>query len=94
MERRYKYTPADERAGDGKKIGVKQAAQQMGVSDQFIRIGLQRNILPFGYAVKMSRWVYYINPVLFENYIKKTASPVAPGSAVSKERTLNNDTTV
>ena len=31
-----------------KKISVKEAARCMGKSDQFVRIGLQRGLLPFG----------------------------------------------
>lgn len=55
-----------------KKITVAEAATAMGVSQQFVRIGLQREILPFGCAVKMSgqRYTYYINPNKFNNYIK------------------------
>ncbi len=49
------------------KMTVKQTADLMGVSPQFIRIGLQRGILPFGYAVKMSgRYVYWISKEKFE----------------------------
>lgn len=41
---------------------VKEAAKLLGKSEQFVRIGLQRGILPFGYAVKMSsKWTYYIS---------------------------------
>ena len=44
----------------------------MGVSPQFIRVGLQTGRLPFGTAVKMSsRWTYYINPDKFFAYISK-----------------------
>lgn len=44
-----------------KRITVKEASKIMRCSPQFIRIGLQRGILPIGYAVKMSsRWTYYI----------------------------------
>lgn len=54
-----------------KKIPVAKAAEIMGVSKEFVRIGLQRGTLDFGVAVKMSsRWTYYINPQQFENYIK------------------------
>ena len=39
-------------------------------SEQFIRIGLQRGLLPFGTAVKLStRYTYYISPKLFYEYI-------------------------
>lgn len=52
------------------KITVREAAKILGKSDQFIRIGLQRGILPFGWAVKTSsQWSYCINPVLFSQYL-------------------------
>lgn len=42
---------------------VQEAARLMGKSQSFIRIGLQRNILPFGYAVKTGkdRYSYFIS---------------------------------
>lgn len=53
-----------------KRIKVSEAAKILGVSSQFIRIGLQRGTLPIGNAVKMSsRWTYYINPHQLEMYI-------------------------
>ncbi len=52
-----------------KGLSVKEAAALMGKSQQFIRIGLQRNILPIGSAVKIStQWTYYISPKLFEEF--------------------------
>lgn len=55
-----------------KKFKVADAARMMGVSQQFIRIGLQQGIFPFGTAVKMSsRWTYYINEEKFLAYISK-----------------------
>lgn len=52
------------------RVTVKKAAERMGVSQQFIRIGLQRGILPFGYAVKMSdRYTYHISKKKLEEYI-------------------------
>jgi hypothetical protein len=51
------------------RLSVKEAAQILGASEQFIRIGLQRGILPFGNAVKLStRWTYYISPSRFYEY--------------------------
>jgi hypothetical protein len=51
-------------------ISVKDAAQIMGKSQQFIRIGLQRGLLPFGTAIKLSSiWTYHISPKLFYEYI-------------------------
>lgn len=42
---------------------VTEAAELMGVSPQFIRMGLQKGVLPFGYAVKVSknRYTYFIS---------------------------------
>lgn len=53
-----------------KKVSIKQAAKIMGVSPQFIHIGLQTGRLPFGTAVKISsRYTYYINKEKFFAYI-------------------------
>ena len=42
---------------------IAEAAKLMGVSMQFVRVGLQKGILPFGYAVKISegRFTYFIS---------------------------------
>lgn len=51
-------------------IKVEKAAEIMGKSQQFVRVGLQRGLLPFGTAVKMSSiWTYHISPKLFYDYI-------------------------
>lgn len=51
------------------KIKVTEAAAVLHVSDQFIRIGLQRGILPIGTAIKMSsKWTYQISPKLLADY--------------------------
>lgn len=54
-----------------KKISVKEAARCMGKSDQFVRIGLQRGLLPFGNAVPGTGacWNYYISPTKFRDYV-------------------------
>lgn len=46
---------------------VTEAAELMGVSPQFVRVGLQKGVLPFGYAVKMSksRYAYFISKQKF-----------------------------
>jgi hypothetical protein len=52
------------------RLSVKQAAALMGVSEQFLRLGLQQGKFNFGTAVKTSsRWTYYINTTLFLRYI-------------------------
>lgn len=49
-----------------KRLKVKTVADLMGVSEQFVRVGLQLGVFPWGYAVKMSsRWTYWINPAMF-----------------------------
>ncbi len=50
---------------------VQEAAKLMGKSQDFIRIGLQREILPFGYAVKTGkqRYSYFISR---EKFIEST----------------------
>lgn len=52
------------------KVSVKRAAELMGKSCQFIRIGLQRNLLPIGTAVETrpGRYSYYISPKLLSDY--------------------------
>lgn len=43
-------------------MSVKECAELLGKSEQFVRLGLQRERLPFGYAVKLSsRWTYHIS---------------------------------
>lgn len=53
------------------KITVNEAASIMGVTPQFLRLGLQQSRFPFGAAVKMKRWSYYINYKSFFDYIQK-----------------------
>lgn len=52
------------------KVSVVDAARMLGKSPQFVRIGLQRQLLPFGTAVQMSsKWTYHISPKLLNEYI-------------------------
>lgn len=54
---------------DTGKIKVTEAAAVLHVSNQFVRIGLQRGILPIGTAIKMSsKWTYQISPKLLADY--------------------------
>ena len=54
------------------KIKVTEAAAILHVSDQFVRIGMQRNILPIGTALKMSsKWTYNITEGLLAAYSGK-----------------------
>lgn len=55
-----------------KSISVSEAAKILGKSPQFVRVGLQRNILPIGVAVQMSsKWTYHISPKLLSEYVGK-----------------------
>lgn len=55
---------------DEKRISIAEAAEMMGTSKQYIRIGLQRGQLPFGTAVKLSSiWTYHISPQKFYDYL-------------------------
>lgn len=49
---------------------VDEASELMGVSKQFVRVGLQKGILPFGYAVQIStgRFTYFISRQKFFEY--------------------------
>lgn len=56
----------------GRNVPVNDAARIMGKSPQFIRVGLQRGILPFGVAFKVDenneQYDYYISPKQFADY--------------------------
>lgn len=57
------------------KITVAEAAKRMGKSEQFVRVCIQRGLLPIGIAVKTSKsgknFNYYISPKLLDEYIGK-----------------------
>lgn len=50
---------------------IKDAAKRLEKSEQFVRVGLRENRLPFGTAVKVSpkRWNYHISDKLFDEYL-------------------------
>jgi len=52
-------------------ITVKEAALLMSVGPQFVRVGIQQGVLPFGSAVKINgdRYTYYISPTKFAEYV-------------------------
>jgi transcriptional regulator with XRE-family HTH domain len=55
-----------------KNVPVAEAAKRLGKSEQFIRVGLQKQILPFGVAVQLSsKFSYHISPKLLDEYIGK-----------------------
>lgn len=67
----YTEAPVKDIPVPNKRITVKDAARCLGKSDQFVRIGLQRGLLPFGNAVPGTgeNWNYYINPSKFRDYV-------------------------
>lgn len=55
------------------KIGLPLAAAAMGKDPAFVRIGLQRGLLPFGVAIKkregrFRKYSYYISPPKFLSF--------------------------
>lgn len=53
-----------------KNISVIETAKMLGKCQQFVRVGLQRGILPFGYAVKLSSmWTYHISAHKLNEYL-------------------------
>lgn len=53
-----------------KNIPVQVVAEILGVSPQFVRVGLQQKTLPIGSAVKLSsKWTYHISYELLKNYV-------------------------
>ena len=55
---------------ENKTLTVKETSKILGKTEQFIRIGLQRGILPFGHAVLMDKeWSYVIYKKKLEDYV-------------------------
>ncbi|WP_067728873.1 hypothetical protein [Oceanobacillus damuensis] len=53
-----------------KNIKAKEAAEMMGVSQRFIRIGIRQKVFNFGCAVKMSSiWTYHISRKKLNGYL-------------------------
>lgn len=64
------------------KITIKEAARVLERSEQFVRIGLQRNLLPFGFAMKRNgarKFDYFINPAQFATYCGVTLADLEGG---------------
>ena len=53
-----------------KKITVPEAAEIMGVTPMFLRMGLREGKFPFGVAIQGKRWAYYINAERFQAYME------------------------
>lgn len=47
-------------------MSVRQAAEEMGKPEQWVRVGLQQGAFPWGYAVKVDKhYSYFINAKRF-----------------------------
>lgn len=59
-------------------VTIAEAARLMGVSQQFVRVGLQKGILPFGYAVQVSasRYTYFISKQKFAEHTGISAEAI------------------
>jgi len=73
-----------------KKVSIATAARLMNKGPQFVRIALQRNLVPFGFAVKLQedgkKYDYYINPIQFATYLGLTEAELA--DAIRKQRDM------
>lgn len=59
-----------EKLKDMKKIPLPIVADILGISQQTLRLGLQRNELPIGFAIKTSsQYTYHISYEQLKNYI-------------------------
>lgn len=58
--------------GGGIKVLVSEAAKQLKMNTQTLRLALRQGLFDFGVAVKTSenRYTYYINPKRLETYLK------------------------
>jgi hypothetical protein len=53
-------------------VNVMECAKLLDKSPQFVRMGLQLGILPFGVAIKMSsKWTYHISEAKVYEYLGK-----------------------
>jgi len=58
------------------KVSIATAARLLNKGPQFVRVALQRELVPFGFAVKLQedgdRYDYYINPAQLCEYLRIT----------------------
>jgi hypothetical protein len=62
-----------------RNVTIKRTAEILGKSQQFVRIGLQRNILPIGIALKMpgrQTYTYHISPKKLAEYTGMTEDEI------------------
>jgi DNA-binding transcriptional regulator YdaS (Cro superfamily) len=54
--------------GSAINVPVADAAKLMGKSKEWVMQGLRDGIFPWGYAVKLTKWSYFISSVKFTEY--------------------------
>ena len=54
------------------KFSTKEAAKILGIGEHAVRVGLQRNLFPFGRAIETSpgRYTYWISEERLKKFIK------------------------
>lgn len=69
------------------RVTVLEASGILEVSQQYIRIGLQKGALPIGTAVQISgkKWTYHISRALLNKYIgKENESEAGPNQGIQE----------
>ena len=80
---------------NGTKVPIDAAAAALHVTQDFIRIGMQKGVLPIGSCFKMdgsTRTVYYISPKLLYDYSGYAYEPAIKKTThvkVAKQKTNN-----
>lgn len=73
---------------NGTKVPIGVAAAALNVTEVFIRVGMQKGVLPIGLCFKMpesSKTVYYISPKLLYEY-----SGFAYGPSIKKDHSCES----
>lgn len=63
-------------------VPVKVIARLMGKSPEWVRQGLQDGVFPWGYAVKLTKWSYFVSSVRFQQETGITVPVNAPDLTV------------
>ena len=62
--------PLINNADELRNVSVAECAKILGKSEQFVRVGLQQGVLPFGVAVRTSsKYSYHISPKKLNEYM-------------------------
>ena len=72
------------------KVSIATAARLMNKGNQFVRVALQRQLVPFGFAVKLQedgvKYDYYINPRDFAKYLGITEEELEQEAKNAKQK--------